>query len=475
MKKFNIVKQINPDIFRGYDIRGLMGRDLNEDVYYTLGRGYATFLRKRNIKLCPVGYDNRLNGKIYAAAITKGLNDGGVDCVDIGYSLSQIIYFASYVLKTKGGVIVTASHNSRDFNGAKMGVNYSQTMVTEEIIELRKIIEKGVFSKGRGRTTKKNVFPQYKKQLVSRFNFKKKWKVVIDGCNSTSGLFYPEIFRSAGCQVIEQNTKPNGNFPLGVPDPTDNKVLTRLASGVVKHKADIGLAFDADGDRLAVVDEKGTVLWMDTIVALYAKNILKHNPGAPIVFNTYCSRRVSETIIGNGGKPIMWLVGHSFIKSKVKETKAPFGGELSGHLFFAKDYYSHDDGGYAGLRLLQILEEEKQPLSALVSKLPYYIGSPEIKFGVADNIKFQFVKTKVFKGFKKIWPKAQYTLVDGVRIDTPDTMVSIRASQNGPYLGMKFEAKTKSQYENVKNKLKKFLYSFPDIDWSEGVNIEALD
>lgn len=473
--KYQIVKKINPVIFRGYDIRGVMGLELNEDVYYTLGRGFATFLKKREIVLCPVGYDNRLNGKKYAKAFRQGLNDGGVNTINIGYSLSQIIYYSGYAYKTKGGAMITASHNAANFNGVKMNIGYSQTMVTKEIQELRKLIETGKFSKGHGRNIDEDIFPSYKKDLITRFKFKKRWRVVVDGCNSTAGKFYPDIFRSVGCRVFEQNTILDGRFPLGVPDPTDNNVLRRLANGVLKHKADIGLAYDADGDRMAVVDEKGTVLWMDTIVALCAKNILKHYPGSPIVFNNYCSKQVSETILKNGGSPVMWLTGHSFIKAKVKEIKAPYGGELSGHQFFAKDYYPHDDGGYASLRLLQILEEENKPLSKLVAMLPHYIGSPEIKLGVADEVKVRFVRNKIYPGLKQIWPKAKYNLIDGVRMDTPTEMATIRASQNGPYLGMKFEAKTQKQYDAVKKQLKTFLLEFSEIDWKEGVNTEALD
>jgi phosphomannomutase/phosphoglucomutase len=298
---------------------------------------------------------------------------------------------------------------------------------------------------------------------------------VVDGGNTTAGLFYPQLFREAGCEVFTQNTELDSNFPLGVPDPTDEKVLRRLSEGVKAHQAQLGLAYDADGDRMAVVDEKGQVIWMDTLVAIFAQDVLRHNPGAPIVVNTYCSRQALETITRSGGQPVMWLVGHSFIKEKIKETGAPFGGELSGHLFFAKDFYSHDDAAYASLRLLKILEEAEKPLSQLVAALPHYLGSPEIKLGVADAIKFDFVKNKIYADLKESWPDAQYSLADGVRLDTASTMVTIRASQNGPYLGMKFEAKTETEYQALKKGLSQILHAHPEINWQEGVNTEALD
>lgn len=475
MKPYKITTHLNPYIFRAYDLRGVMDQDLNGDVYYTLGRGTATLYQRRQINLCPVGYDNRYHSEEYAAAYRKGLNDGGVGTIDLGYSLAQIVYYSAYHFQTKGAAMVTASHNSREFNGLKINIDYSRTTITSELQELADIIKKEEFSVGKGKNREEDVYPAYKNEVLKRFHFKKRWSIVVDGCNSTAGLFYPDLYRSAGFKVLEKNTELDGNFPLGVPDPTDQRVLQRLVPEVLEKKADLGLAYDADGDRMAVVDETGQVLWMDTIVALFAQDVLKKNPHTPIVFNTYCSKQVVETITNNGGKPIMWLTGHSFIKEKVKEAHAPFGGELSGHLFFAKDFYSHDDGAYAGLRLIQILEEEGQPLSSLVSKLPHYIGSPEIKLGVADDIKFDFIKNKIYPEFKTAWPRAHFTLLDGVRVDTTDEMVAIRASQNGPYLGMKFEAKTQEQYENLKKRIKKILLKYKEIDWVNGVNTEALD
>lgn len=472
---YKLLKKINPNIFRGYDIRGVMDEDLNEDAYYTLGRAYATFLTQRRIKESAVGRDNRRNGEKYAKAIIKGLNDGGIDTIDIGLSLSQIVYYSSYEYKTKGGVMISASHNPGNFNGLKLSVGYSDTMITEEIIEMRQLIEKGKFSQGKGKNRKDDLFPSYLRNLLKLFDLKKKWNIVVDTCNATGGMFYPEIFRKAGCKVFEQNTKLDSNYPLGDPDPTESKVLERLAEGVRKHKADIGFAFDADGDRMSVVDDKGQILWMDTIVALFAKDVLETMPGSPIVYNTLCSRQVTESIEEAGGKPLMWLTGHSFIKAKVKEARSPFGGELSGHIFFMDNFYGHDDGAYACLRLLSYLERKGKKLSDLVKKLPKYISSPEIKFGLADEIKFKFIDQVITKEFKKQWPKAEYINIDGIRMDTKDQMAIIRASQNGPYATVKFEAKTQAGYDALKKILKGILSKHKEIDLKKGTNIEALD
>ena len=473
---YEIVKKINPTIFRGYDIRGVAGRDLSEDVYYTLGRAYATFLYQRRIKQSTVGRDNRLSGPDFTRAFIRGLNDGGIDTIDLGLSLSQIVYFSAYEFKIKGGAMVTASHNPKDYNGLKLGVGYSDTMITSEIQEMRHLAEKGAFVQGSGANRVHDIFPAYLQDILKHFDLKRDWKVVVEGCNTVSGMFYPRIFTAAGLTVVEQNCALDGNFPLGVPDPTEVAVLERLGDGVRRHHADIGFAYDTDGDRMAVVDEKGQVLWMDTIVALFAQDVLEFIPGAPIVFNTLCSRQVNETIeMTGGGQPVVWKTGHSFIKAKIKEVRAPFGGELSGHIFFVDNFYGHDDAAYASLRLLQFLERKGMHLSEAVSALPQYVSSPEIKLGLADDIKFAFIDNQIAGAFKKRWPHAQYLNIDGIRMDTDEEMAIIRASQNGPYITIKFEGKTQARYDRVKKELREILRSHEAIDWSEGVNIFALD
>jgi phosphomannomutase / phosphoglucomutase len=470
-----VVSKINPHIFRGYDIRGLAGTDLSEDVYYTLGRAYATWLSQRRIFESAVGRDNRLTSEAYSKAFIQGLNDGGVDTYDIGLSLSQIVYFSSYEFKTRGGVMITASHNPKEYNGMKLGTGYSETMVTDQIQELRQLAERGEFSSGKGTNQEIDIFPRYQQTILKHFKLKQPWKVVVDACNTTSGMFYPPLLRQAGCEVIEQNTTLDGNFPNGVPDPTEVEVLERLAEGVKKHGADIGFAYDTDGDRMAVVDEKGQVLWMDTIVALFAQDVLDFIPGAPIIYNTLCSRQVTEAVEAAGGKPIIWLTGHSFIKAKVKQENAPFGGELSGHIFFMDNFFGHDDGAYASLRLLQYLERKEEKLSEAVAKLSHYVSSPEIKFGLADAIKFEFIDTQIRQEFQDRWPDAKYIDIDGIRMDLEDRMAIIRASQNGPYITVKFEGKTQAAYDDLKKELRTLLKKYAEIKWDEGVNTHALD
>lgn len=474
---YNLVTKINPQIFRGYDIRGVMDKDLNEDVYYTLGRAYGTFLQKRRIQESSVGHDNRNNCLEYSKAFIAGLNDSGINTIYISYSLSQIVYFSSYAFLTKGGAMITASHNPAEYNGLKLGVGYSDTMITEEIQQMRELAESGNFYEAAVKGTNRDydLFPEYKKDVLKYFDLKRKWKVVVEACNTTSGMFYPDIFRGAGCEVIEQNTDLDSNFPLGAPDPTESEVLERLSARVKKENADIGFAYDTDGDRMAVVDENGDVLWMDTIVAIFAKDVLDFIPNAPIVYNTLCSKQVDDAIRAAGGKPVMWMTGHSFIKAKVKEARSPFGGELSGHIFFMDNFFGHDDGAYASLRLLAYLERKDQKLSDAVKELTVYVSSPEIKFGLDDDIKFKFIETVIQDEFKKHWPNGEYITIDGVRMDLDDRMAIIRASQNGPYITVKFEGKNQDIYDEMKAMLREILQAHQEVKWDEGVNIHALD
>lgn len=472
---YQLVSEINPKIFRGYDIRGVAGSDLSADVYYTLGRAYATYLSQRRIQESTVGRDNRLTSEEFSRAFIAGLNDGGINTIDLGLSLSQIVYFSAYEFKIKGSVMVTASHNPGEFNGLKLGTGYSETMVTHEIQELRVLAASGKFSEGKGSNREADVYPAYKQDVLKHFNLQRPWKVVVETCNTTSGKFYPDLLRAAGCEVIEQNTELDGNFPLGAPDPTEVEVLERLAKGVLAAQADLGFAYDTDGDRMAVVDGAGKVLWMDSIVALFAQDVLDYMPGAQIVYNVLCSRQVTEAIAKAGGESVIWKTGHSFIKAKLKELGAPFGGELSGHIFFMDNFFGHDDGAYASLRLLQYLERTQQTLAEATGKLSTYVSSPEIKFGLADEIKFAFIDKEIRADFQANWPAAKYIDIDGIRMDTEDEMAVVRASQNGPYITVKFEARTQAGYDALKQKLKQMLSQHPEIDWASGSNTHALD
>lgn len=467
---------INDHIFRGYDLRGVSGEDLNEEVMGILGKAYATFLYQRKIWEVVVGRDNRTTGETFSKAFIKSLLDSGIDVVDIGLSLAQIVYFAQYPLRFKGAAMVTASHNPAQYNGLKMAVGFSDTMTGPEIQQLKEIAKAGEFKKfnRKAKYEQKDIFPEYKADILRRAGKISQFKVVVDTIYGTAGMFLPKILREAGCEVVEQHTELDGTFPLGTADPTEKSVQERLAERVKKEGADIGFSYDTDGDRMGIVDSQGRLIWNDTLVAIFAMDVLDFMPGAKIIFNVLCSKQTRDVIEAHGGEPVIWVTGHSFIKAKLKEERAPFGGELSGHMFFADNFYGHDDEAYATLRLLAYLTRVGKSLDQVVDELPKYHSSPEIKFGCPDNIKFKLISDGIAKDIKAAYPTASFVEIDGIRFDTDDLMAVIRASQNGPYLTIKYEAKTAEEYIKLKEALSEILHKYPEIDFKDGVNTDAL-
>lgn len=465
--------KINPEIFRGYDIRGIVDKDLTPEVVEKIARGYASFLAKRRIKHVVLGYDCRLSSEEFKDVMISGLTSSGIHVINIGLSLVQMMYWSQYHFKTNGGIFISASHNPKEFNGMKMAVGFSNTMVTDEIQELRQITEKEKFVEGEGSVTEADIKDDYFLDILKRVDIKKRFKVVVDPSCSTPGKFVPELLRKAGCEVIEKNCKLDGSFPIGTPDPTEKEVAERIAKIVLKEKADLGFSFDSDGDRIGVVDEKGGIIWNDMLVAIFADDVLDYMPGAKIIYNALCSRVVDEAIKNKKGQPIMWITGHSFIKQKVTLERALFGGELSGHFFFADNFFGHDDGCFTALRFLEYLSNKDIPLSKVVDRFPKYISSPEIKVSCPDNKKVKVVE-KITGIMKKDFPSDKITDIDGSRVDLKDGMIIIRYSHNGPYLTVKFESKTSKGYEKNREYCWNLLHKFPEIDWDFGVNVESL-
>ncbi len=476
--------QINPFVFRNYDIRGEAGKDFDVEKMEVIGKAFGTFLKRRKIKQAVVGRDCRLSGEEYLPAFIRGLLSTGVDIIDLGMIMTQMMYYGQYRFQTNGGAIMTASHNPYNFNGFKLGVGYSQTTMEDDVQEIRSYVEQENFfiSKKIGKLVKKDIKKDYIHDLLKRVAIKKKYKIVIDGRHGTTGLFVVDIFKKAKCQVIGKNLEVDGSFPKGTPDPTDEKYMKSLGEEVLKEGADLGFAFDGDGDRLGVVDSKGRILWNDVLVAIFAKEILERFPKSKIIYNTLCSQVVREVILQEGGQPIIWRTGHSFIKSKIATEKAAFGGELSGHFFFADNAYGHDDGCYAALRVLEYLSEKKISLANLVDKFPRYISSPEIKIGCPDDKKKDVIKNLAVR-FKNDFQDAEITddsIIpgdDGVRADFKDGMMVFRYSQNGPYITVKFEAKDEVTYEKRRLYTRDILRSYPEMIWQDQlcVNLDVLN
>ena len=458
----------------------MVDKDLSSEFYEHLGRAYGTFLKRNNIDdTAIVARDARATSEEYSKAFTKGAMWTGVDILDIGLTLIGNFYWSQYHLKRKGGLYVTASHNPSNYNGAKISVGYSETMVTKQMQELKRLIGEEDYDEGKsiGSYKKMDILPEYIEDMKSRINIEKPIKVLVDTSYSTGGAVVPLVFKEFGLEVVEKYTKVDSSFPLGAPDPTEIDLAERLAKETKEAGADIGFGYDSDGDRIGIVDEKGQIIWNDMLLALFAVDILRQHPKSKIMFNTLCSNAVPETIEKHGGTPFMWRTGHSFLKKKNQEVGAAFIGELSGHFFFSKDFYNHDDGIYTSLRLISYLARSKKRLSELIDDLPQYVSSPEIKVGYPDDKKVKMIEDLSEK-LKKEKPDA--TIVDderagdGVRFETPTSMFVVRYSQNGPYITVKIEAKTEKEYEELRAYLAKKISAYEDVNWDFGVSQHLL-
>ncbi len=474
--------KVNPHIFRGYDLRGLVDKDLTPEIVLHIGKAHGTFLKRLGQTKAVVGRDSRATSPEYSAKIIEGLNWCGLDVVDIGMQLVGMFYWSQHHLQIPGGVFVTASHNPPEFNGFKLANDYSETLVSDGMQIIRKMVEDEDYEPGEktGSLTTQDIRPDYYKDLLGRMHIDRKLKVMIDASNTTAGDIMPDLLRQAGCEVVEYNTTIDPAFPLGVADPTEEYIMERMREEIKESGADVGFTYDADGDRIGIINEKGEPVWNDMLVALFAIDVLADHPGAKIMFNTLCSKAVPETITAHGGEPFMWRTGHSFLKKKNQEVKAAFIGELSGHFFFSADFYNHDDGAYATMRLLQAMGRTDKTLSEMVAALPYYKSSPEIKVYCPDEKKVGLIKiiaTKLHKDFPDAEVIDDQRAGDGVRLELPDSMFVVRYSQNGPYITIKIEAKTEEKYEELRKYIAETLHAYPEIDWENTIsaNVGALD
>lgn len=465
-------------MFRGYDLRGIVGEDLNSEIVECLGKAHGTYLRRHGIKEAIVGRDCRKTSREYSDALIRGLSWAGIDVIDIGMNLVGTFYWAQYHLNRKGGAFVTASHNPPQYNGLKFAIDFSETLVSDGIQELRRMVENDDYEQGEapGKIERLDIRNDYFSDLIKRFPSIKKFKIVIDPGNSTAGEIVPSLLKKIGCDVVEKNCKIDPFFPLGTPDPTEKAVASRLSKEVLDASADIGFSYDADGDRIGIVDNNGRIIWNDVLVAIFSIGVLKDHPASKIMYNTLCSKVVEETILKQGGSPFMWRTGHSFLKKKNQEVGAAFIGELSGHFFFSADFYNHDDGVYSTLYLLDYLSKSNQTLVQAIDSLPKYVSSPEIKIFCADEKKEALTK-KISEILKDDFKTARIIdderAGDGVRMDQEDSMFVIRYSQNGPYITVKFEAKDESGYEKIKRYLNSLLHKFSEIDWTSKINVNT--
>jgi phosphomannomutase/phosphoglucomutase len=431
---------MNSEVFREYDVRGIVDRDLTPDFVRDLGRAIGTFAAGAGIKTMTLGRDCRLSSETYQEILGDGIRSTGVDVIDIGLCATPMLYFSIRLLHTGGGVMVTGSHNPPEFNGFKICIG-PDTIYGGDIQELRRIMEKDNYVSGNGKKSKEDVAQAYEDYLFDHVEIKQKMNIVMDGGNGVGGLFALPLFRRFGCRVTDIYCEPDGRFPHHFPDPTIPENLTELKALVVEKKADAGIAYDGDADRLGVITDRGEILWGDELLLLFSRSILHEHPGAAIIGEVKCSQKLYDDIEAHGGKPIMWKAGHSLIKGKMKEEKALLAGEMSGHIFFADRYFGYDDAIYASVRLLEILSQTGQRISEILADVPRTYSTPEIRRECPDNIKFQIVEEirEHFQG------KYEIISIDGVRILFDDGWGLIRASNTQPVLVLRFEASSEER------------------------------
>ncbi len=452
-------------MFREYDLRGREAEDeLNDSSMYYIGRGFGTFLKKRNVDTAVVGHDARGTSESFHANVIKGLTECGIDVIDIGTVTTPMGYWAQYFLKVKGLVTVTASHNPVGWNGVKLGSDLSYTLLTDELQEVYNTIEKEEFENGKGAVTKKNILEEYMKDLLSRATIAKKFKVLVNTGNGTAGMLMPELLRRAGCEVVEHFTNIDPTYPNYTANPDGTAMMEDTGKQTVANNCDLGMAFDGDCDRLGLTDEKGATIWPDRYIILLSRLILTKKPGAKIVFDVKVSEALPEDIKAHGGIPIMWKTGHSYIKSKLAEEKAAMAGEMSGHIFFVEDFYGFDDGAFAALKMLEYLSTQNEPLSEIISSTPYYVSTPTIQVKATDEDKYKIVE-ELTEEFKKDGNRV--VDINGARVYFDEGWGLVRASSNTPTLVLRFESKTQEGLDRIQKLFKDRLDKFDVVskDW----------
>jgi len=459
-----IMPVLKKTMFREYDIRGReSGEELNGNSMYFIARGFGKFLVKRNIKEAVVGHDARGTSETFHTSVIKGLTESGINVIDIGTITTPVGYWAQHYLKIKGLVVVTASHNPVGWNGVKLGSDLSYTLLTAELQELYETIVKEDFvtPKVAGTIRKRNLLDAYIKDLLSRANITKKFKILVNTGNGTAGPIYVKALKKAGQIVVEHFTTVDPSYPNYTPNPDGTQMMEDTGKKTVANSCDFGFAFDGDGDRLGLVDEKGGIVWPDRYIMLLARLVLLKNPGAKIVFDVKVSEALPEDIKKHGGIPIMWKSGHSYIKAKLVEEGAAMAGEMSGHIFFVDDYYGYDDALFASFKMLEYLSKQNKTLSQIIADTPYYISTPTIQVKTTDEDKYRVVET-ITKEFKD----EGYKVIDinGARVYIDGGWGLVRASSNTPTLVLRFEAKTNDQLEKIKSIFKKKLNKYSEVD-----------
>jgi len=443
---------INPKIFREYDIRGIAGLDLDDTAVEILGRAMGTFFLGRGQSDVAVGRDVRLSSPAYSKALIRGLLSTGCDVADLGVVPTPLLYFSVFHRKMPAGVMVTGSHNPPEHNGFKM-MSGEETLYGKTIQALYEIVRKGVFPRGDGRVRKLDIVTEYQDYVARNVLFARPVKVVIDAGNGTGGSVAVPLFRRLGTEVVDIFCDPDGRFPNHHPDPTLPEAMDALIAKVRETRAELGISYDGDADRLGVVDDAGRIIWGDELLIVFARDILPSRPGAAVISEVKASKVLYEEIAKLGGRPVMWRTGHSLIKKKIKEENAPLAGEMSGHIFFNDRWFGFDDAIYASARLVEILSRSEKKLSSMMAGLPKTYATPEMRIYASDEVKFKIVE-EVRKALTARYPVID---IDGVRAIFPKGWGLVRASNTQAVIVLRFEADTEDDLAAIQKEIRELL------------------
>ncbi len=441
---------LSKSIFKAYDIRGIIDKTLDADVAYSIGQAFGSAALAKGEKTVVIGRDGRLSGPSLAASLAKGLQSTGVDVIDLGVVATPMVYFGTNVLGASSGIMVTGSHNPPDYNGFKM-VLAGEAIYGDTILALYDRIVAKDFVTGNGQYSTHDIKSSYLERIISDVKLQRPIKIAVDCGNGVAGAFAGDLYRAMGCEVIELFCEVDGNFPNHHPDPAHPENLQDLIRCLQTSDAEIGLAFDGDGDRLGVVTKDGQIIYPDRQLMLFAADVLSRNAGAQILYDVKCTRHLAPWIKSHGGQPLMWKTGHSLVKAKLKETGSPLGGEMSGHVFFKDRWYGFDDGLYAGARLLEILSKVAD-MTKTLNDLPQSTSTPELQLKLNEGENFaiieQMQKNANFPGATEI------ISIDGLRVEYPDGFGLARSSNTTPVIVMRFEAKSAEALARIQAALK---------------------
>ncbi len=442
------MKTIAPEIFKAYDIRGIVDKTLTEEGTEAIGRALGTTGKRRGLTRFVIGRDGRLSGPRLSKALARGLNAAGVDVIDIGVVATPMVYFGTHLFKTGSGVMVTGSHNPPEYNGLKMMLG-GDTLASEKITDLLKLIQAGDYETGSGKVETADLTQQYLDRITGDVKLARKMKIAVDCGNGSPGAFAPELFRRMGCEVEELFCDVDGTFPNHHPDPSKPENLKDLIATLASGDGEVGLAFDGDGDRLGVVTKSGRIIFPDRQLMLFAEDVLKRNPGAEIIFDVKCTRNLYPWIRKHGGRPLLWKTGHSLMKAKLKESGSPLAGEMSGHIFFKDRWFGFDDGLYSGARLLEILSRVADA-SKLLESLPDSISTPELNIALAKEGENHALIAELQRDAKFVGA-TEVNTIDGLRVEYPDGFGLMRASNTTPVIVLRFEGDTDAALNRIRD------------------------